>query len=178
MHICGRSRTARFLLRRRSRRDRMRSKVHEIGDALRQHGHAPLDDQGSWLGKVVRGYFADHAVPTNKTALNEFRDIVRWHRLRAIRRRVQKDRSSWASINRLAERWIPKPRTLHPWPSERFAVKHPRRQPSALIGPVRLYAGAAWQCASLSQSSRTFGTMPYHARGCPFTNECSTLGSV
>jgi RNA-directed DNA polymerase len=142
-HICGRSRTGRFLLRRRSRRDRMRAKLHEIRDALWQHRHAPLDEQGSWLGKVVRGYFAYHAVPTNRTALNEFRGIVLWHWLRAIRRRGQKDKSSWASINRLAERWIPKPRTLHPWPSERFAVKHPRWEPYALIGPVRICAGGA-----------------------------------
>jgi group II intron reverse transcriptase/maturase len=142
-HICGRSRTGRFQLRRRSRRDRMRAKLHEIRDALWQQRHAPLDEQGSWLGKVVRGYFAYHAVPTNRTALNEFRGIVLWHWLRALRRRGQKDKSSWASINRLAERWIPKPRTLHPWPSERFAVKHPRWEPYALVGPVRLCAGGA-----------------------------------
>ena len=26
----------------------------------------------------------------------------------------------------LADTWIPKPIILHPWPSERFAVTHPR----------------------------------------------------
>jgi group II intron reverse transcriptase/maturase len=142
-HICGCSRAGRFQLRRRSRRDRMRAKLHEIRDWLWQHRHAPLDEQGSWLGQVVRGYFAYHAVPTNRTALNEFRGIVLWHWLRALRRRGQRDKSSWASMNRLAERWLPTPRTLHPWPSERFAVKHPRWEPYALIGPVRFWAGGA-----------------------------------
>jgi RNA-directed DNA polymerase len=27
---------------------------------------------------------------------------------------------------KLADDWLPKPRILHPWPNQRFAVKHPR----------------------------------------------------
>jgi RNA-directed DNA polymerase len=142
-HICGRSRAGRFQLRRRSRRDRMRAKLHEIRDALWQHRHAPLDEQGSWLGAVVRGYFAYHAVPNNSTALSEFRGIVLWHWLRALRRRGQRDNSTWASLNRLADRWLPKPRVLHPWPSQRFAVKHPRWEPYAGKLHVRFCAGGA-----------------------------------
>ncbi len=142
-HICARSRAGRFQLRRRSRRDRMRAKLREIRDALWQHRHAPLDEQGSWLGSVVRGYFAYHAVPNNSTALSEFRGIVIWHWLRALRRRGQRDKTTWASINRLVDRWIPKSHVLHPWPNERFAVKHPRWEPYALIGHVRFCAGGA-----------------------------------
>jgi RNA-directed DNA polymerase len=142
-HICGRSRAGRFQLRRRTRRDRMRAKLHEIRDALWQHRHAPLDEQGSWLRQVVSGYFACHAVPTNSTALSEFRGIILWHWLRALRRRGQRDKTSWASINRLADRWIPRPRILHPWPRARFAVKHPRWEPYAGNLHVRFCAGGA-----------------------------------
>jgi len=142
-HICGRSRAGRFQLRRRSRRDRMRAKLREIRDALWQHRHAPLDEQGSWLRQVVGGYFAYHAVPTNSVALSEFRGVVCWHWLRALRRRGQRDKSTWASINRLADRWLPRPRILHPWPSKRFAVKHPRWEPYAGVPLVRLCAGGA-----------------------------------
>ena len=125
-HICGRSRAGRFQLRRRTRRDRMRAKLREIRNALWQHRHAPLGEQGTWLRQVVRGYFAYHAVPTNSAALSEFRRVVAWHWLRALRRRGQRDKSTWASINRLLDRWVPRPRILHPWPNARFAVRHPR----------------------------------------------------
>ena len=37
--------------------------------------------------------------------------------------------------------WLPKPKILHPWPDARFAVRHPRWEPYALIGPVRICAG-------------------------------------
>jgi len=142
-HICACSRVGRFQLRRRSRRDRLRSKLREIRDALWQHRHASLNEQGSWLRHVVAGYFAYHAVPTNGTALGEFRRVVAWHWLRALRRRGQRDKTTWASINRLLQRWVPPIRILHPWPSVRFAVKHPRWEPYAGVPPVRFCAGGA-----------------------------------
>jgi RNA-directed DNA polymerase len=46
--------------------------------------------------------------------------------LRTLRRRSQKDRFTWERIKRLANDWLPQPRTLHPWPSPRFAVKYSR----------------------------------------------------
>ena len=142
-HICARSRAGWFQLRRRTRRDRMRAKLREIRDDLWRCRHAPLDEQGAWLGKVLRGYFAYHAVPTNSVALSEFRGVVLWHWLRALRRRGQRDKSTWASINRLADRWLPRPRILHPWPNQRFAVKHPRWEPYAGMPLVRFCAGGA-----------------------------------
>jgi RNA-directed DNA polymerase len=29
-------------------------------------------------------------------------------------------------MTKLADDWLPKPRILHPWPNQRFAVRHPR----------------------------------------------------
>jgi hypothetical protein len=60
---------------------------------------------------------------------------------RALRRRSQKDRFTWPRIDRLADAFLPKPLIRHPWPSTRFAAKHPRWEPYALIGPVRFCAG-------------------------------------
>ncbi len=34
-------------------------------------------------------------------------------------------------------------RILHPWPDTRFAVNHPRWEPSARIAPARICAGGA-----------------------------------
>ena len=109
---------------------------------LRQRMHQPLHEQGKWLGQVVRGYFAYHAVPTNAERLSAFRhDVVALWR-RALRRRSQKDGTTWSRIERLSTEFIPMPRILHPWPDQRFLVKHPRWEPSARIGPARFYAGA------------------------------------
>jgi hypothetical protein len=124
--ICGRSRKGKFLLKRKTRRDRMRAKLEEIKEELRRRMHQPIPDQGRWLAQVIRGYFAYHAVPTNFPALSAFRHHIRRLWLCTLRRRSQKDRFSWERITKLANDFLPQPKILHPWPSVRFAVKHPR----------------------------------------------------
>ena len=124
--ICGRSRRGNFLLTRKSRRDRMRAKLKEIKEGLRQRMHQSIPEQGRWLGQVVSGYFAYHAVPTNYAALGAFRAHVLRLWLRTLRRRSQKAGLLWEAMQRIGDQWLPKPRILHPWPEARFAVNHPR----------------------------------------------------
>jgi hypothetical protein len=140
-HICGRTRNGKFSLHRKTRRDRLRAKLREVKETLRRRLHAPLNEQGTWLRQVVRGYFAYHAVPNNIQALSAFRRGVRWLWWRSLRRRSQKDRTTRTAINRLVAQWLPKPRITHPWPEQRFAVTHPRWEPDAQIGHVRFCAG-------------------------------------
>ena len=142
-HICGRSRAGGFQLKRKSRRDRVRARLQAIGEGLRRRLHLTTDEQGNWLGQVVGGFFAYHAVPTNSRTLVAFRYHVTRLWLRTLRRRGQKDRMSWRRIDALANRWLPKPRITHPWPSVRFAVKYPRWEPYAGNPPVRFCAGGA-----------------------------------
>jgi RNA-directed DNA polymerase len=142
-HICGRTRRGRFLLRRKSRRDRMRAKLREIKEALRRHRHASIPEQGQWLKRVITGWCNYHAVPTNIAALSSFHHAVGHTWLRALRRRSQKDATPWRKMRAIIDRWLPTPRILHPWPRKRFAVNHPRWEPDALIGLVRFCAGGA-----------------------------------
>jgi len=141
--ICGKSKRGSFLLKRKSRRDRMRAKLQEIKKELRRCAHQSIPEQGRWLKQVVTGYFAYHAVPTNIRALVSFRYHVTNLWRRTLRLRSQKDRTTWERMTKLADEWLPKPRILHPWPRQRFAVKHPRWEPSARIGPARICAGGA-----------------------------------
>jgi group II intron reverse transcriptase/maturase len=124
--VCSKSRRGRFLLKRRSRRDRMKAKLKDVSSELRHRMHQSIPEQGNWLKQVVTGYFAYHAVPTNSAALVTFRDeiIARWRWV--LHRRSQKSALTWTRMKKLADDWLPKPRILHPWPNQRFVVKHPR----------------------------------------------------
>ena len=64
------SRKGKFLVTRRTRRDRMRVKLGEIKEELRRRMHQPIPKQGRWLRQVVTGFFNYHAVPTNSAALD------------------------------------------------------------------------------------------------------------
>ena len=124
--ICGKSRRGQFVIQRKTRRDRMQAKLKEVKKELRKRMHQPIPEQGRWLAQVVRGYFAYHAVPTNRASISAFRRYVirLWHR--TLRRRGQKDRFTWERIQKLADDWLPQPRNFHPWPQARFAVKYSR----------------------------------------------------
>ena len=141
--ISGRSRQGKFLIKRKSRRDRVRAKLQEIKAELRRRMHQPIPQQGRWLGSVVGGFFAYHAVPTNGPTLGAFRHHVTNLWRRSLRRRSQKDGFTWQRMGRLADHWLPKPRILHPWPNQRFAVRHPRWEPDAGKPHVRFCAGGA-----------------------------------
>ena len=85
--ICGKSRRGKFLLWRKSRRDRLQAKLLAVKEELRRRMHQPIPRQGEWLRGVVSGWFNHHAVPTNTRSLQTFRDCVVRLWLRSLRRR-------------------------------------------------------------------------------------------
>jgi group II intron reverse transcriptase/maturase len=142
-HICGTTGTGNFLLLRHTMRKRMRAKLKEIKATLLRMRHLPIPDQGRWLARVLRGYFAYHAVPTNARAITSFSYHAERAWLRALRRRSHRHRLTWARMRGIAERWLPPARLHHPFPERRFDVKHPRQEPSALAAHARICAGGA-----------------------------------
>jgi group II intron reverse transcriptase/maturase len=141
--ICGKSRRGKFLVNRKTRRDRMRAKLQQVKEEMRRRMHQPIPQQGKWLRQVVTGYFNYHAVPTNRRALASFWDeiVERWWR--ALKRRSQRSNLTRARMMKLAADWLPRPRIQHPWPNKRFAVTHPRWEPYAGKLHVRFCAGGA-----------------------------------
>lgn len=119
-HICARTRAGKFLLLRRTVRKRMQATLRRVRDELMRRRHLSVPEQGKWIGAVVRGYFAYHAVPTNGRSLAVFQKEVERRWLFALRRRSQRSRLTWLRMQRLSRRWIPSPKVLHPWPEQRF----------------------------------------------------------
>jgi hypothetical protein len=128
-HICGKTQDGRFWLRRTTIAKRMRAKLKQVKDQLRRRWHQPVPEQGEWLASVVRGHLAYYAVPGNIAAVTAFRNQVKRHWLRALRRRSQRTRVNWERIDRLAARWLPPARIAHPHPAVRFNVRTQGRSP-------------------------------------------------
>jgi len=122
-HCCSRTRAGKFLLVRRTVRKRMQATLRRVRDELMRRRHLSVPEQGRWIGSVVRGYFAYHAVPTNGRSLAVFQKEVERRWRFALRRRSQRGRVTWERLQRLSCRWIPSPKILHPWPEERFDAR-------------------------------------------------------
>ncbi len=128
-HICAKSRNGWFKLQRITSKKRLQAKLREVKTELMRRRHLPVPEQGRWLQSVVRGHRAYYAVPDNSDAIRAFRDGVTRHWLRALRRRSQRTRLTWRRMRRLADRWLPTPRIMHPWPDVRFDARTQGRSP-------------------------------------------------
>src|SRR5919201_280041 len=53
-HICGKTRTGRFKLKRVTDSKRMRAKLREVKTELMHRRHLPVPEQGRWLASVLR----------------------------------------------------------------------------------------------------------------------------
>ena len=140
-HICGQIAQGGFQIKRKTRGDRMRAKL-KAGQGGAASAHAPpIAEQGRWLGQVVAGFFNYFAVPTNGGALCAFRYHVIDLWRRALRRRSQKDRTTWARIDEVGARLSSQASHPSPLARRRFAVKHPRWEPYAGKPHVRILCG-------------------------------------
>jgi RNA-directed DNA polymerase len=122
-HYCATRRDGSgFVLGRKPMAKRMRTKLREIKEQLKATRHDGIDGQGKWLAQVLRGWTAYYAVPMSGSAISAFRHhmIERWHG--ALMRRSQRHRLTWTRMKTIADRYLPIPCILHPWPEKRFLV--------------------------------------------------------
>jgi hypothetical protein len=122
--ICGRSRRGAFQLQRKTRRDRMR------GEAQADQGGTPTDLTDSSAGPMAQA--GGSRVLRVSRGAYQFAgarglSIPRHQSLAAHAPATQSERRHDVGANGPDRQClVPRPRILHPWPSERFAVKHPR----------------------------------------------------
>ena len=90
-------------------------------DPIEAAGMTPSPRWGS--GSVVQGHINYYGVPLNTAALHSFvfHVIRRWRR--ALQRRSQKGRMTTARMRPLVERWLPRVRIVHPYPSVRLGLR-------------------------------------------------------
>ena len=124
-HCCGTDLQGKFQVVRLTAKKRMRATLTAIREKLYQRRHEPVPMVGRWLQRVLNGYFAYHAVPTNLWRLGGFRSEVCRAWRHALLRRSQRHRLNWVRFNRLTRKYVPSCRVLHPYPEQRFFASHP-----------------------------------------------------
>lgn len=123
-HICSTTRQGKFCVRRKTMAKKVRAKQAALTVELRRRLHRPIPETGQWLKSVLEGHYGYYGVPRNYRALNAFRYHVLQMWRRTLRRRSDKKKQvTWARMQRLADRWLPKARIVHPYPNKRLCVK-------------------------------------------------------
>ena len=125
-HYCRTTRNGKFGLGRKPVGKRVDRTLRRIGAELRRRMHHNPYEVAKWLGKIMNGWLRYYAVPTSFPSLRRFAFRLRRMWLRVLRRRSQMDRTKLDKLGRVAAAFWPPLQILHPWPEQRFAVKHPR----------------------------------------------------
>jgi RNA-directed DNA polymerase len=125
-HFCGQLTTGTFTVWRITAQKRLVAKLKAIKAELQRRKHHRTSEVGAWLRTVVLGYYRYHAVPGNSTQLRIFSRRVAWLWRSVLIRRSQRAQVGWDRLTPVLTRWIPQPRTLHPYPDARFNATHPK----------------------------------------------------
>jgi group II intron reverse transcriptase/maturase len=115
-HICGRTKNGKFAVLRHSIGKRIRAKLVELEIELKRRLHHPVPVVGKWLRVVLLGHYRYYGVPGNSRKLESFMFHLSRLWYKVLRRRSQRHRLNWERMDRLIDRWLPRPRICHPYP--------------------------------------------------------------
>ena len=112
-HYWGRSRRGRWVVKRKTAKDRFSRALKEIGQWCRRNRHQSLPEQHAALSRKLRGHYAYYGITGNSPALARLRHEVyrRWQKWLGRRDR---QRMSWERFTRLLAPYpLPLARVVH-----------------------------------------------------------------
>ena len=113
-HICGRSRTGRFQVRRKTSRTRLRRFVTTQGRWCKVNRHVPVPDQWAILRGKLQGHYQYYGVVGNRNALHAVYERVARAWRQWLNRRSQQARMNWRTFTALLRRYpLPRPVIVH-----------------------------------------------------------------
>ena len=101
-HYWGRSRKGRWVVKRKTAKDRFSRALREIGHWCRTHRHWPMREQWAVLSRKLRGHYAYYGLTGNYQALHRMRHETarRWHTW--LNRRHRRRSMTWERFLRLS----------------------------------------------------------------------------
>ena len=127
--ICGTTTRGKLTVRRCTIAKRLRKKLQEVKQTLRERMPWPLETLGAWRKSVVIGPYRSSGVPRHLGRLWGFRERILRSWCRTLRRRSQRHRLTWQRMYHLATQWLPAPPIRHPSPAPRLCVITQGRSP-------------------------------------------------
>ena len=115
-HYWGLSRKGKWVVKRKTARDRLSRALKRVAQWCRLHRHHPIEEQQQTLAQKLRGHFGYYGITGNFEALKHFREqVVRvWRKW--LGRRSQRACMTWDRMRQLLERNpLPRARILRPY---------------------------------------------------------------
>jgi RNA-directed DNA polymerase len=115
-HYWGLSRKGRWVVKRKTARDRFNRSLKRVADWCRQNRHQPVREQWQVLTLKLRGHFGYYGIIGNHKAIRRFSEGVQEIWRKWLGRRSGRARMPWDRMKRLLERYpLPRPRITRPY---------------------------------------------------------------
>jgi len=121
-HICGTTQAGKFAVFRHTQAKKRTAKLKSLYSELRARMNWKIPVVGRWLRQVLQGHYQYYGVPFNYAGLKTMRHAVVRLWQRVLSRRSHKGKVSWERMQRIADKWLPKPEICHPYPNQRLCV--------------------------------------------------------
>jgi RNA-directed DNA polymerase len=113
-HHWALSRKGRWVVKKRTAKDRFSRTLRRIAEWCRTHRHDDVEGQHQGLARKLNGHYAYFGVTSNYAALGRLVHEVAAIWRKWLSRRSQRGRLDWAAMHRLLERFpLPRPRIVH-----------------------------------------------------------------
>ena len=114
-HFWGKSRAGKWIVKRKTAKDRFRRALKRVAAWCREHRHDAVRTQWQALSRKLRGHFEYYGITGNSAHLQRFRFEVTNVWRKWLDRRSQRACMSWERMRKLLERYpLPPPRITHP----------------------------------------------------------------
>jgi len=113
-HYWGRSRKGRWVVKRKTAKERFSRALRQMGQWCRNNRHRSVAEQHAALSRKLRGHYAYYGMTGNAPALARFRHEVRrcWHKW--LRRRGGRKRMTWERYAHVLTAFpLPRVRVVH-----------------------------------------------------------------
>jgi group II intron reverse transcriptase/maturase len=115
-HYWAKSRRGKWVVKRKTARDRLSRGLKKIADWCRRNRHLDVREQHRALEQKLRGHFGYFGITGNYEALQRFYESTRRVWRKWLGRRSQKARMTWDRMEQLLQRYpLPLPRIKRPW---------------------------------------------------------------
>jgi group II intron reverse transcriptase/maturase len=114
-HYWGKARSGKWVVKRRTAKDRIRRALKRVAEWCRKHRHDEVRAQQQALAQKLRGHYGYYGIIGNYEALARFLHEVKAVWRKWLDRRSQRAAMSWERMHRLLERHpLPAPRITRP----------------------------------------------------------------
>lgn len=121
-HFWGKSLSGKWIVKRRTAKDRFRRALKRIAEWCRGNRHTEIRSQSEALAQKLRGHYQYFGISGNSKALGRFLHQVKLTWCKWLDRRSQRAAMTWERMNRLLKRYpLPTPRIANPYSPNRAA---------------------------------------------------------